>query len=96
MEGLGSLLLFAAFFYFMMRFGCGAHMVHGHGHAQGSQAEVKHHDPVCGMEVDMDKGYGKMHEGTLYRFCTRSCLDKFEADPERYLKQLAKEAGGET
>lgn len=31
MEGLGSLLIFAALFYFMMRFGCGAHMVHGHG-----------------------------------------------------------------
>ena len=30
MEGLGSLLFFAALFYFMMRFGCGAHMVHGH------------------------------------------------------------------
>ena len=31
MEGLFSLLLFAAFFYFMMRFGSGAHMIHGHG-----------------------------------------------------------------
>jgi hypothetical protein len=31
MEGLGTLLFFAALFYFMMRFGCGAHMVHGHG-----------------------------------------------------------------
>ncbi len=31
MEGLFSLLLFAAFFYFMMRFGCGAHIVNGHG-----------------------------------------------------------------
>ena len=29
MQGLVSLLLFAAFFYLMMRFGCGAHMVHG-------------------------------------------------------------------
>jgi hypothetical protein len=29
MEGLITLLLFAAFFYFMMRFGCGSHMVHG-------------------------------------------------------------------
>ena len=29
MEGLFSLLLFAALFYFMMRFGCGAHAVHG-------------------------------------------------------------------
>lgn len=31
MEGLLSLLLFAGLFYFMMRCGCGAHMVHGHG-----------------------------------------------------------------
>lgn len=31
MDGLGSLLLFAALLYFMMRVGCGAHMVHGHG-----------------------------------------------------------------
>ena len=31
MEGLFSLLVFAGLFYFMMRFGCGAHMVHGHG-----------------------------------------------------------------
>lgn len=36
MEGLLSLLLFAGFFYFMMRFGCGAHLVHGHaGHKPG-------------------------------------------------------------
>lgn len=96
MEGLGSLLLFAVLFFFMMRFGCGAHMVHGHSHSHGSKADVKHHDPVCGMEVEMDKGYGKMHKGTLYRFCSRNCLDKFEADPERCLKQLAKDAGGET
>jgi hypothetical protein len=26
-----SLLLFAALFYIMMRFGCGAHMMGGHG-----------------------------------------------------------------
>ena len=30
MQGFLSLLMFAAFFYLMMRFGCGAHMVHGH------------------------------------------------------------------
>jgi YHS domain-containing protein len=37
------------------------------------------------MEVDVDQGYGKMHDGDLYRFCSRDCLDKFEADPEKYL-----------
>lgn len=31
MEGLFSLLLFAVFFFVMMRFGCGAHVAHG-GH----------------------------------------------------------------
>jgi hypothetical protein len=31
MRGLLTLLIYAAFFYLMMRFGCGAHMVHGHG-----------------------------------------------------------------
>jgi len=31
MEGLGSFLLFAVFFYLMMRFSCGAQIVHGHG-----------------------------------------------------------------
>ena len=97
MDGLLSFLLFAGFFYVMMRFGCGAHMVHGHGdhdHDHGSHKKdqtVKHIDPVCGMEVDMDKGYGKMHEGSLYRFCSRSCLDKFEVEPVRYLEAKGEE-----
>jgi YHS domain-containing protein len=38
------------------------------------------------MEVDVDKGYGVMYQGQLYRFCHRSCLDKFEADPKVYLE----------
>ena len=88
MEGLGTLLLFAAFFYLMMRFGCGAHMVHGHGgHSHGTGKATKYIDPVCDMEVEAEQGYGKMHQGELYRFCSRSCLDKFDADPERYLNK---------
>ncbi len=31
MEGLLWLLMVAGMFYLMMRFGCAAHMVHGHG-----------------------------------------------------------------
>jgi len=88
MEGLGTLLLFAVFFYLMMRFGCGAHMTHGHGgHAGHGDSGEKHIDPVCDMEVEADKGYGKMYEDTLYRFCSKSCLDKFDADPGRYLNK---------
>jgi len=85
MEGLITLLLFAGVFFLMMRGGCGAHMAHGgHGH-HGSSDAPDHTDPVCGMKVPMTEGYGKMHDGSLYRFCSRSCLDKFEADPGRYL-----------
>lgn len=44
MEGLGTLLLFAGLFYFMMRFGCGAHMVHGHGGGHGGGEHAGHED----------------------------------------------------
>lgn len=87
MQGLFSLLMFAAFFYFMMRFGCGAHMVHGHGgHEHGSDGTAGSAiDPVCGMPVVADQGYAKTHAGQQYRFCSRACLDKFEASPDQYL-----------
>jgi len=87
MDGLLSFLLFAGVFYLMMRYGCGAHMIHGHshGHSQGNHV-AKFIDPVCGMEVKADEGYGKMHEGVPYRFCTRNCLDKFDQNPAQYLK----------
>lgn len=88
MEGLLYLLLFALLFYVMMRFGCGAHMIHGgHGghdqHTAGSDST----DPVCGMEVSADSGYTKMYQSAQYRFCSRNCLDKFDANPQQYLKK---------
>ncbi len=92
MQGLVSLLLFAAFFYFMMRFGCGAHMVHGHhgGHEGHGSMDGNTTDPVCGMEVQAGQGYAKMHEGREFRFCSRQCLDKFELEPQRYAKGSAR------
>jgi len=89
MEGLLSFLLFAIFFYLMMRFGCGAHMVHGRHNNYGEHggSDVKHIDPVCGLQISPDEGYGKMHDGRLFRFCSRGCLDKFEAEPERFLRE---------
>lgn len=86
MEGLGSLLLFAILFYVMMRFGCGAHMVHGHGgHGGSGHANGKFIDPVCGKEVEPDQGYGMMYEGDLYRFCSRQCLDQFDSQPTLFV-----------
>jgi len=98
MEGLLWFLIVGGLFYFMMRYGCGAHIVHGHGghngHAGHGGSEDEHTDPVCGMTVTADQGYGKMHEGTLYRFCSRNCLDKFEADSDKYLKPASGGMGG--
>jgi YHS domain-containing protein len=92
MEGLLSFLLFGVFFYLMMRFGCGAHMVHGGHEGHGSEGHAGHStqqssakDPVCGMDVASGEGYSKMYEGREHRFCSRKCLDKFEAEPQRYL-----------
>ena len=101
MSGLVTFLLFAGFFYLMMRFGCGSHMVHGNhgshaGHGgHGSPEDQQSHaiemvkDPVCGMEVASSQGYAKVHEGIWYRLCSRECLEKFDADPQRYMSQIA-------
>jgi YHS domain-containing protein len=89
MRGLLSLLVYAALFYLMMRFGCGAHMVHGHGGHEGHGGTgadaASSKDPVCGMTVEPGQGYMKNHEGRALHFCSRNCLDKFEAEPQRYL-----------
>jgi YHS domain-containing protein len=88
MQGLFSLLLFAAFFYLMMRFGCGAHMIHGsHGRNEDSGSGAPATDPVCGMAVPREQGYSESYRGEMYRFCSRACLDKFDADPGRYVSQ---------
>jgi len=47
-------------------------------------------DPVCGMKVDPATAAGR-HEynGRTYYFCGRSCLERFKADPEKYLTAKA-------
>lgn len=96
MEGLLWLLVFGVFFYLMMRFGCGAHMVHGHGGAHGGHVgEPGGKDPVCGMQVGADRGYTKMHAGARYAFCSKNCLDRFEADPDKYTVAAAQGDGHE-
>jgi Cu+-exporting ATPase len=43
-------------------------------------------DPVCGMMVDPDRAAGHVdHNGTTYYFCSKSCVAKFSANPDKYL-----------
>jgi Cu+-exporting ATPase len=47
-------------------------------------------DPVCGMTVDPATAVGHLeHEGQTYYFCSRSCLERFRATPEAFLKPAA-------
>ena len=44
-------------------------------------------DPVCGMTVDPTHAAGSYeHAGKTYYFCNVSCLNRFKADPARYMK----------
>jgi Cu+-exporting ATPase len=43
-------------------------------------------DPVCGMEVNPQRGYSATHADKEYRFCSLSCLEKFQADPEAFVR----------
>lgn len=50
-------------------------------------------DPVCGMTLDSAKSAAtESRQGQTYYFCSPSCHDKFQADPDRYVK---KEQSGE-
>lgn len=42
-------------------------------------------DPVCGMQVSSDSEHKHTHDGSQYLFCSSSCLNKFTADPDKYL-----------
>ncbi len=42
-------------------------------------------DPVCGMDVTADTPHRWIYQGTEYLFCSASCVEKFKAEPEKYL-----------
>jgi Cu+-exporting ATPase len=46
-------------------------------------------DPVCNMNVDTEKGRSLEHAGKRYYFCSQHCVEKFSADPEKYLHPVA-------
>src|SRR5581483_4676142 len=51
-------------------------------------------DPVCGMTVDEARPPATAeHGGRTYYFCAPGCKRKFEADPERILREGPKGMG---
>lgn len=90
------LLVWAALFAVMMRFGCGAHVMGHHyrddtrpsgsGYGAGWILPAKATDPVCGMTIDSAGAKSAVHAGRVYFFCSQDCRDKFERNPTAYEK----------
>jgi Cu+-exporting ATPase len=65
------------------------HSAHAHhGHATAAPGTVK--DPVCGMSVNPATAkYSHQHNGDSFYFCGARCLEKFKAEPAKYLTAAA-------
>ena len=68
--------------------GHGHHHDHAHCHVQDKPADIAPAiDPVCGMKVDPATARHRLaYQGRDYFFCGGRCRERFEADPEKYLK----------
>ena len=57
-------------------------------------AQPRELDPVCGMKVDPARCAGTVsHKGKAYYFCGKSCIAKFQANPDQYLKPASTMVG---
>ncbi|MFB3819567.1 MAG: heavy metal translocating P-type ATPase [Candidatus Methylomirabilales bacterium] len=51
---------------------------------QGQPGKAK--DPVCGMTVDPATAFSHEHDGQTYFFCSPRCVERFRANPTKYLE----------
>ncbi len=66
---------------------------HSHSSDDADLLPVEAVDPVCGMMVEPASPAASVrYEGRMYYFCSRSCVEKFKADPDRYLRGSPGEA----
>jgi Cu+-exporting ATPase len=63
-------------------------MAEHHEHMSGTMQPAPNavRDPVCGMYVDPAKARGSAeYKGQTYYFCSPRCLQRFNAEPDKYL-----------
>ena len=42
-------------------------------------------DPVCGMDIDEDEAEARSeYQGRTFYFCSQSCKEQFDSDPESF------------
>ena len=111
MEPLIYFIIWAAVFFLMLRFGCGAQVMgYGHGRRRsggGSADNSADHDalrwvppardidPVCKTSVATSTAKPSVHDGAVFYFCSRECREIFEAAPEQYVGRSASEQPSE-
>jgi YHS domain-containing protein len=54
---------------------------------QPRKAPDKAKDPVCGLMVDKDPKLSTNYKGETYYFCSKTDLDKFKKEPEKYVRK---------
>jgi len=53
-----------------------------------------HRDPVCNMQVDEKNAAGRSeYQGQTYYFCSENCKERFDENPQQYVKHGAQGAG---
>jgi Cu+-exporting ATPase len=55
------------------------------GSSSGCGGAPTFRDPVCGMVVRADSPHRLVHDGVELRFCCGGCLQRFQAEPGRFL-----------
>ncbi len=68
--------------------GHGHHHDHAHNHGADAPADIAPAiDPVCGMKVNPATAKHRFaYQGQDYLFCGGRCCERFEAEPEKYLR----------
>jgi Cu+-exporting ATPase len=62
------------------------HLHSGAEHHWDAEGPATFKDPVCGMDVAPGTAAGSTDfHGSTYYFCSRHCLERFRADPDRFL-----------
>jgi Cu+-exporting ATPase len=52
-----------------------------------------HRDPVCNMQVDEKNAAGRSeYLGQTYYFCSENCKERFDQNPQQYVKEGAQGA----
>jgi len=59
--------------------------------SRGEEVFLMAKDPVCGMEVKAGQAKATSeYKGKKYHFCATACKQRFDKEPEKYLKKSKK------